>query len=100
MTKQDASLLAALKAQYTTNPAYSFRAGPLFDDPDYVLSCLRRYMAQAGLQPLPCCTVSHVAQCFVSDQYLANGEELVAVGRLLELGCGDRLVSPALSVAA
>ncbi len=75
-------------AGYSAIPSW----GPLWHDPAYVLTCLRRYLASEGHSGAMGRSVDWLASALLADPYAGSGEELNAVACLLTHGKGGELV--------
>jgi hypothetical protein len=66
--------------------------GPLWNDPKYVLECLRKYLGQAGhVVPLGF-TVNDLASYWADHVMQPDYEEITATLRLLQLGKGEAVI--------
>lgn len=65
--------------------------GPLWDNPSYVMDCLKKYLANEE-HNADGWKVDRLAYHFMCNPYEASGEEINAVACLLKHNCGETVI--------
>ena len=87
---KDSELLHRFAKTFEDDPDKRF--GPLWNDGEFVLKCLRKYLVEEGHSVRESSTVSDLAEYFIYDPYAPDWNEIQAVIRLLQLGMGGAVI--------